>query len=114
MGSQTVPPESIFETVSRRLLDAHPADQRGRMLHAPALRTGGACYAFSADGELFVKLPAARVDELVAAGTGQPCDPSGKGRPMKQWVRLSPGTEQAWTAYLVEARNFAVQSNGST
>jgi hypothetical protein len=97
--------ERVFDRISRQQLDRHPGDELGRMLHAVGLKAAGRFYAFTTRGELVVKLPAARVNELIATGVGRPCDP-GKGRPMRQWVRLTPADEMACTAYVVEARNF--------
>ncbi len=95
----------VFERVSDRLLDAYPGDQRGRMLHAASLKTAGTSYAFTTQHDIVVKLPAGRVSELIAAGVGRACDPRG-GRPMRQWVRLTPPDEPALTAYVIEARDF--------
>jgi hypothetical protein len=103
--SRPIQLEHVFERISRQLLDQHPGDERGRMLHAVGLKTAGRFYAFTTRGELVVKLPAARVNELIATGVGRPCDPT-KGRPMRQWVRLTPAHETACAAYVVEARNF--------
>jgi len=105
MQSRTVQLEDVFESVSRQLLDEHPEDERGRMLHSAGLKTAGTFYAFTTTGALVVKLPAARVDDLIATGAGQPCDP-GKGRPMREWVRLTPADEGACAAYVLEARTF--------
>jgi len=102
---RTVQLADVFESVSRQLLDAHPKDERGRMLHCAGLKTAGTFYAFTTKGTLVVKLPAARVDALIATGAGQPCAPS-KGRPMREWVRLTPADEGACAAYVIEARTF--------
>ena len=95
----------VFEEACRALLDAHPGDERGRMLHSPGLRTAGRFYAFATGGDLVVKLPAGRVTELVAAGAGRPCEPR-PGRPMRQWVVLTPADAGTCTACLKEARAF--------
>jgi hypothetical protein len=60
---------------------------------------------------VIVKLPAGRVNELVASEEGQPCSP-GKGRPMKEWVRLAPADEEACAAYVLEARAFVAAQSG--
>lgn len=96
-------PSQFAEVADRLLGDA--GVERGRKLHAPALKVRGRFFAFTTKGELVVKLPAARVYELIARGAGRPCDP-GKGRPMREWVRLTPADEKACAAYIVEARNF--------
>ena len=98
--------EESFEHVSRRLLEQHPEDERGRMLQSVGLKTSGKFFAFPTKGELVVKLPAPRVGELVASGAGQPCNPRATGRPMREWVRLTPADEEASFAYVMEARDF--------
>lgn len=95
----------VFERASRMVLDGHPDDERGRMLHSPGLKTAGRFYAFAAGDGLTVKLAATRVSELIAAGVGRACEPR-RGRPMRQWVRVTPADADACTAYLVEARTF--------
>jgi len=51
------------------------------------LRVGGRIFAMLMNAELVVKLPKARVDELVATGTGTRLG-SGRGRPLKEWVTV--------------------------
>lgn len=96
---------AAFEDASRTLLDEHPGDERGRMLQSPGLKTSGALYAFATGSDLVVKLPAARVAELIDAGAGRPCEPR-PGRPMRQWVRLTAADAELRLAYLAEAREF--------
>src|SRR4051812_38001722 len=96
--------EGQFERVSARLL-AEGGVEQGRMLQAAGLKAGGRFFAFTSKGELVVKLPAARVTELIASGVGEPCNPRG-GRPMREWVRLRPADEPACAGYVAEARGF--------
>ena len=78
----------LFESVSAQLLASHPGDDRGRMLRSPGLKTAGKFFAFATKDDLVVKLPAARVAELIVTGAGRPCSPV-RGRPMREWVRLA-------------------------
>jgi hypothetical protein len=95
-----------FERVAERLL-GDPAVERGRMLQASGLKTAGKFFAFvSSRGELVVKLPEQRVTELIASGTGAPLNPRGRGRPMREWVCLTPRDVRACRAYVDEARAF--------
>ena len=57
-----------------------------------------------ANGELVVKLPKQRVEELIASGTGKRFDP-GHGRLMKEWVAIAPAGGD-WAALAEEARQF--------
>ena len=75
----------------------------GRGFGASALKVDGKIFAMrSSRGAFVVKLPRARVDELVAAGAGARFDP-GKGTLMKEWFVPEGGTKSALTALAREA-----------
>ena len=67
-----------------------------------ALRFRKKIFAMFVRGQLVVKLPAARVQELVAAGAGQHFD-ANKGVPMKEWLALDPDCPLDWIALTREA-----------
>jgi hypothetical protein len=71
-----------------------------------ALRFRGKIFAMLVRGRLVVKLPAGRVDTLVAAGEGVHFD-ANKGTPMREWLSLDPGSGQDWLALAREALDFA-------
>jgi len=55
-------------------------------------------------GDLLVKLPEARVDELVDAGHAHAFAPA--GRRFRQWAAIAPDHHDAWVALLDEALTF--------
>jgi TfoX/Sxy family transcriptional regulator of competence genes len=97
--------QALFDEVAERLLAEDAGLERTRMMGSEGLKTGGKFFAMVSRGELVVKLPRDRVDELVEAGAGHRFDP-GHGRLMKEWVALIPADEAACAAYVSEARSF--------
>ena len=77
----------------------------GKGFGSRALRVHGKIFAMlSSRGQYVVKLPAARVNELVSSGSGQHFD-AGKGKPMKEWLAMS-GREDVWMMLAKEAYEF--------
>ncbi|WP_155858920.1 hypothetical protein [Candidatus Blastococcus massiliensis] len=99
------PLRDVFATAAARVLAQHPADEQRRMLSAPGLAAEGSFYGFVSGDALTVKLPADRVQELVADGRGLPCSPR-PGRPMREWVQIPASDVAACTDWLLEARAF--------
>lgn len=97
----------LFWQLAERLLVEGRAE-RGTMMGFPCLRAGGAFFASleRGTGDLVVKLPAGRVAELVAGGTGIPFAPA--GRVFREWVASPRADAEAWAALLEEAHRFVV------
>jgi hypothetical protein len=70
----------------------------GRGFGSSALRVGKSIFAMEHAGRVVVKLPAARVTELIGSGVGGAFD-GGKGRPMKEWLTV---LDDALTTQLAE------------
>lgn len=79
---------------------------RSTMMGLPCLRVDGAFFA-SFDrrtGDLLVKLPEARVDQLVATGRAHAFAPA--GRRFREWAAVPQVRRRAWTALIEEALEF--------
>lgn len=99
--------QAWFATMASGLVASDRTIEQGVMLHAPALKRSGRFFAFATGEDVVVKLSAARVQELIASGTGRPCVIR-RGAPMREWVRLKPDGDQVW-AHVIEARDFVGQ-----
>ena len=55
-------------------------------------------------GELMVKLPRERVQELIDGGSAHPFAPSGQG--CREWALVPERDEQRWAGLMAEARSF--------
>ena len=60
------------------------------------LKVDNKIFAMLAQGRLVVKLPRQQVDALITSGDGERFDPRRDGRLMKEWLALSPTSEQQW------------------
>jgi hypothetical protein len=78
-----------------------------------ALRYRGKIFAMFVRGDLVVKLPAPRVDDLAAAGHGERFD-ANKGTPMREWFAAHPDCPLTWSALAREALDFARQAARTT
>jgi hypothetical protein len=70
-----------------------------------ALRFRKRIFVMLVRGQLVLKLPAERVDALVAAGDGIRFD-ANKGTPMKEWLSLDPESGEPWLPLAREALDF--------
>jgi hypothetical protein len=100
-------PEALFgQLVARFSADPEVTPPTGGSgFGATGLKVGGKLFAMLTKGELVVKLPRRRVEELVAAGTGRAFDP-GHGRVMKEWVTVGPEHGGVWDELADEALSF--------
>lgn len=71
-----------------------------------AVRLNGKIFVMFVRGQLVLKLPAERVDELIDAGHGWRFD-ANKGTPMREWLSLDPASDQLWLPLAREALEFA-------
>lgn len=69
------------------------------------LKVDGRIFAMLVRGELVLKLPRTRVDELIASDQGTRFD-AGKGKPMREWFVLSAASRKPWRPLAQEALDF--------
>jgi hypothetical protein len=58
--------------------------------------------------ELVLKIGRERAEELISSRRAAAFDPSGRGRPMKDWARL-PEPAEDWLALAEEAKRFSAE-----
>ena len=91
------------------LLGKEPEVEFGKMFGSVALKVRGKVFSMCVKDKLVVKLPAARVKQLIDRGLAAPFDP-GHGRVMKEWVSIASGAEIDWVKVSNEAKAFVAQS----
>ena len=73
---------------------------------AQGLKVGKKMFAMFSKGDLLLKLPPKRVEELIAAGRGLPYDP-GTGTKMKNYVLIPQAKKRSWIKLCEEAAKAA-------
>jgi hypothetical protein len=79
-----------------------------RAFGATSLKTDGRIFAMLVKDRLVVKLPAARVTQLVEDGAGEHFDP-GHGRIQKEWLSVFEGDDRAWRALATESEAYVAR-----
>ena len=99
-----------FQSIVRRYADT-PEVSMGKMFGSTGLKVHGKVFAMLVKDKLVVKLPKARVEELIALERGLLFNP-GHGRLMKEWISVeSSDDEKEWDQLVAAALTFV--SNGS-
>jgi TfoX/Sxy family transcriptional regulator of competence genes len=98
-------PEQLWEPIARDQLAKRGVTGGTGFGTNEGLRVSGKIFAMLVRGELVVKLPRDRVDELVEAGAARRFD-AGKGRPMKEWASVPASASRRWRGLVEEARTF--------
>ena len=87
---------------------AGTADGAQRAFGSTSLKTDGKIFAMLVHDRLVVKLPPARVTELVAAGEGSAFDP-GHGRIQKAWLEVATDDGDHWLELARESEAFVAK-----
>jgi hypothetical protein len=98
-------PEQLWEPLAKAQLSKRGVTSGTGFGTNEGLRVSGKIFAMLVRGELVVKLPRDRVDELVNVGAARRFD-AGKGRPMKEWASVPASASRRWKGLVEEARTF--------
>lgn len=76
------------------------------------LKVNGKLFAMVSRDRLVVKLPAGRIDQLLAVGAGDRFDPRKNGVEMREWLMVDPDGDVEWEVLAEEARRFVGAGGG--
>jgi TfoX/Sxy family transcriptional regulator of competence genes len=79
-----------------------------RAFGSTSLKTDGKIFAMLVKDRLVVKLPAARVEQLVGEGVGEAFDP-GHGRIQREWLSVRGAEPDQWQALATESEAFVAK-----
>ncbi len=99
-------PDELFWRLAAGLQAEDPRIVEGTIMNGRCLRVGKEFLAFVdyKGSGLVVKLPKARVAELIESGAGQPFAPA--GRVFREWLSVPKPDRRRWLALLREGVAF--------
>ncbi len=89
-------PEEIFDAIAMQLAK-QPGVMRAKMFGMPSVRVNGNAFIGFEKGEMVFKLKGETHARALAAPGAHLFDPSGMGRPMKEWVSIPASASDLWT-----------------
>lgn len=97
--------DELFWDIAGELI-AGGSVEEGELMRSRCVRAAGEFVAMAdyRSGDLVVKLPRARVDELIAAGDGLAFAPAKKV--FREWVQIPARDEELWRTLLSESLAF--------
>jgi hypothetical protein len=99
--------DETFHAITERLVAADPDVELKQAFSSPGLRYKDKIFAMHVRGDLVVKLPSGRCEELGSDGLARPFRIG--QRVMREWVVIGPEREFEWDGLADEALAFARQ-----
>lgn len=93
-------PRARYEEIADDLAARDPNVELSQMMGMPCIKAGGKMViGYSSVGEMVFKLPdAAEHEKALALEGAKLFDPSGRGKPFKEWVQVPIAHESEWPA----------------
>jgi hypothetical protein len=96
-----------FEDIAEEL--AERGVESSKMFGMPTLKMSGKAFAGLHRGSMAFKLPPNVHKEAMTLRGSRPFDPSGMGRPMKEWVIVTESHERRWPGFAEVARAYVAE-----
>ena len=108
-AAESAPDPRYEDLIDALLTEPGVTPPHGGGFGRSACRFNGKIFVMFVRGQLVLKLPETRVDELIAAGHGTRFD-ANKRTPMREWLSLDPASELPWLPLAGEALGFVRSS----
>lgn len=94
--------EQLYLSIGKKLKEA----EQSQMFGKPCFKINGKAFICFFQNEMVFKLTGDIHKEALTLKGSQLFDPSGKKRPMKEWVQVSGEHSDKWTKFAKEAMNY--------
>jgi hypothetical protein len=100
----TTDPRAEYDAIAAAL--ARDQVQSSKMFGVPCLKHGGKAFAAFHDGMMVFKLRQPEHAAALALPGARLFDPSGAGRPMREWVKVPAAHVARWPEFAREALHY--------
>ncbi|TMD62829.1 MAG: TfoX/Sxy family protein [Chloroflexi bacterium] len=107
----TTEPRTTYDAVATELAATSPTTT-GKMFGMPCLKNNGKAFAGYYEGAMVFKLPLPQHSEALNLTGAQLFDPSGRGRPMKEWVVVPVEHASRWSEFARAALQYVDGTSG--
>jgi hypothetical protein len=90
--------QGIFDEIAEQLAK-QPGVARAKMFGMPSVKVNGNAFMGFENGEMVFKLKGENHTRALAIPGAKLFDPSGRGRPMKEWVSIPAAASDLWTDF---------------
>lgn len=94
--------QKLYITIGQKLKDA----EQSQMFGKPCFKINGKAFICFFQNEMVFKLTGDTHSEALSLDGSQLFDPSGKKRPMKEWVQISYAYNDKWKKFAKEAMKY--------
>ncbi len=97
--------EELFLSIGNRLTDA----EKSQLFGKPCFKIGGKAFVCLFQNEMVFKLTGTDHEKALGLNASKLFDPSGKNRPMKEWVQVSFENKEKWEEFTMAAMQYVNQ-----
>lgn len=94
--------EKIYLSIGQKIKGA----EQSQMFGKPCFKSSGKAFVCFFQNEMVFKLTGDIHQEALSLAGSQLFDPSGKRRPMKEWIQVPSEHSDKWTKYAKEALKY--------
>ncbi len=99
-------PEEKYTSIGDSLKGA----QSGKLFGKPCFKIGGKAFVCFFQDEMVFKLTGPDHTEALSLEGSKLFDPSGKNRPMKEWVQVAYENSERWPQYAQSAMDYVARA----
>jgi hypothetical protein len=109
MTNELDKPRALFNQIAHDLAARHDGVTTGQIFGKACIKTHGKALAAFFQGDIALKLDGDAHRAALALEGARLWDPSGKHRPMKEWVQIPFACAHAWPELALLALNYVEQ-----